>query len=416
MLQDWAGCDELHAFSLQQWETPRRALFPEVRAEQSPVCSQPSPGGYTYDFEELWQEFFEDPQPLSSMGPYVSPEKLVLTPAGLVSEAIRYGSPELNFGPLGHAVRRRKLSQKTFNPGPIIKELQENPGFVLTTKYHWKDRRRGHDAFHKFYTLKTGRSWRDVANEVIKLWTIASEADQDRWAFIGHLWSILFENTTKHQLKNRIPLPDGTVYNDELHSAKNSANDATIKCFGVLLTYHTHFGIAPKHTLDERSKLSDEELTTLFQKSPEYQDFFSSFRDHISNLAECHKFKNWAVCMERCMNSPERCRIHLHAFLGQQVGFNNWVTKTEKASIPRHHFIFNSDQPNVSLMRCRGWNGMNAATSTGLYYCCAPKIGQVFSWATAKPFEDCCVLLQRSVCDRPVLFNPFRFCSLVRRL
>jgi hypothetical protein len=44
--------------------------------------------------------------------------------------------------------------------------------------------------------------------------------------------------------------------------------------------------------------------------------------------------------------------------------------------------------PNVQVMKCFGRRGMEMPTAHGLYYCMAPKVGQMFAFSTLVPFKD----------------------------
>lgn len=397
MLRDWDHTAEYSPLlPCSVYVTPRKALFTDTSSSskdevESPLI--PEPGSYTYDLEAMWTHHMEAQfEHLTHDALANDQEKVVLTPEGLLPAALRHGSPELNFPPLDPLAKKRRISGKTFRPNEILAELQNNASYVIPQKFDWQGRVSGRDAFHRFYVIASGVAWRDC-NQVVKdLWRTVPRDMAQRWAFVAQLWKLLYVvDDAKNQFKKRIPLPDGSTYDESVHARKQAleSEGTTINAFGCLLTYHTKFGLDKQH-VQQGDKQTDasENLIKYFQSSSENQELFSTFRMFVASLAETFKFKNYACCLEHCTNSPQKYRVHLHAFLGQQVGYNVWHQTSEKASMKRTHLIFKNVVPNIQLMRVRGANGMQNATATGMYYCSSPKIGQIFTFETAKPFED----------------------------
>ena len=111
-------------------------------------------------------------------------------------------------------------------------------------------------------------------------------------------------------------------------------------------------------------------------------------------LAQGFGLPNHAASMEYCFNSKEKGRVHFHAFVGPQVSFWGWQLSHRRVTVLRSHLMFEGLFPNVQVMKPQGRHGVSVCACHGMYYCLGPKLGQVFSYGTAKPFEDCwtCIL------------------------
>lgn len=347
-----------------------------------------SVGAYSYDFESLWNEEEDGFERVTVSAPDDAQTTQVKTPESLLKYALHLDQPELNFPEV--PLKRVRLSKKTQWIGYTLSVLQGNPMAEVMLDYNRKERIHGRGCFKSLYIRLTGKSWRTVHDDTNRLWAASSIDVQNRWAFVAHLWNKLYSGkSSANRWENRIMLPDGSKFESSLCVKQVSSDSVLPESFGLLLTYHTNFGLDNPRLRKELEEKSNDDIVEWLKSQKEYQDMFEVFRGHSAILAGTYNFKNYSLAMEHCPNSAERLRIHFHVFLGQQCGFTTYTDVYHKVTVKKKHVLWNNIFPHVSIMRCRGSNGIANASANGLYYCSAPKVGQIFSWATVKPFVDC---------------------------
>ena len=230
---------------------------------------------------------------------------------------------------------------------------------------------------------------RQVYHETVEKWGQAATHLKNSWAFIAVLHSKLYTKEPGKALV-RVPVPEGFMLRPPMPSRQLPHDPIIAEGFGMLLTYHTNLGLhdeGTKHMLAQN--YTPQETVRLLQNRPLYVEGFEEFKNRIQMLAVGFGLPNHAVSMEYCFNSKEKGRVHFHAFTGPEVSFWGWQLSHRRVTVLRSHLLFQGLFPNVQVMKPRGRHGVSVCACHGMYYCLGPKQGQVFSYGTAKPFEDC---------------------------
>jgi hypothetical protein len=283
------------------------------------------------------------------------------------------------------------LSDKFKGIGEMLAILQQDHMAEIALAYCHQDRARGSNAFKSLYVRLAGVTWRNAAVITGQLWAASPVDIQNRWVFVSKMWQLLYSGCQQtNRWDNRIPLPDGTKYAASKEPKQRKTESHLPECFGLLLTYHTEFGFDKIHWKQHIQNMSSKEIVQWMKQQKDYLDLFDSFRAHCAVLAEIYKFKNHSISLEHCGNSVNRLRVHVHVFFGQAVGFTPYQNYCEKVAISKEKLMWTESAtlPYVSIMRCRGANGVTNQSASGLFYCAGPKKGQIHAWSTAEPFED----------------------------
>ncbi len=315
---------------------------------------------------------------------------LVLTPSGLIQVSVMQDSPELNFPWTG---KRKRITGKTSKSMPeLLCWLQQDPNGMIPPSFTHQERLAGRNNFRHAYCRYSGDSVRVSREKMSRVWSEASNNDRNKWALLAIVHLQLYEtHITNHggsRGRVRVPLPDGTLFVSSTTSQEHAVNPLIAETYGVLLTFHSKFGLDDPLLIAWEKDLSSESVLEKLKAKPEYRAKFEEFKVFITDMMRVHRFKNCAVAMELCMNGQRKGRIHFHGFLGQECSYNGWMSHPVKATLRRNMLIFDNVFPNVQTMKCYGRRGMEMPTAHGLYYCMAPKTGQMFAWSTLVPFKD----------------------------
>ncbi len=323
---------------------------------------------------------------------YTRPSEVtfVLTPPGLIQVAVMQDSPELNFPWTG---KRKRITGKTSKSMPeLLCLLQQDPNGMILPSFTHKERLAGRNCFRKAYSSHTGESVRVSREKMSRVWSEASTNERNKWALLAIVHLQLYEQYLSNhgglRGKVRVPLPDGTPFVSATTGNELEVNPLIAETYGVLLTFHSKFGLDDPLLIAWEKDLSSESVLQKLKAKPEYRAKFEEFKVFITDMMQVHRFKNCAVAMELCMNGQRKGRIHFHGFLGQECSYNGWMSHPVKATLRRNMLIFDNVFPNVQTMKCSGRRGMEMPTAHGLYSCMAPKTGQMFAWSTLVPFKD----------------------------
>ena len=315
---------------------------------------------------------------------------LALTPSGLIQVSVMHDSPELNFPWTG---KRKRITGKTSKSMPeLLCLLQQDPNGMIPPSFSHQERLAGRNNFRQAYCRYSGESVRLSRETMSRVWSEASINDKNKWALLAIVHLQLYETYNSkngsYRGKVRVPLPDGTPFVSSNTSQEHGVNPLIAETYGVLLTFHSKFGLDDPLLVAWEKDLSSESVLEKLKAKPEYRAKFEEFKVFITDMMRVHRFKNCAVAMELCMNGQRKGRIHFHGFLGQECSYNGWMSHPVKATLRRNMLIFDNVFPNVQTMKCYGRRGMEMPTAHGLYYCMAPKSGQMFAWSTLVPFKD----------------------------
>lgn len=312
------------------------------------------------------------------------------TPAGLFAVAIHIDSPELNFPWSGK--RQRLMGKQSKSIGEVLCDLQRDATQTFDWERPWPQRQRGRNLFRRVYCEHSDSATRQSEAIVSQVWQDASKSDQSKWTFLAEVHEQLYDcspgSARKMGKRERVLLPDGNKYVSLSAPGDNTIDPLITETYGALLTYHSSFGLDDPLVIAWEKGLDSDSVLQKLKGLQKYQQQFEVFKKFVTGMMRDHRFKNCAVAMELCMNGLRKGRIHFHGFLGQECSYNGWMAHPVKATLRRSHLIFENVFPNLQVMRCSGRRGMEMPTAHGLYYCMAPKIGQMFSWSTLIPFKD----------------------------
>ncbi len=315
---------------------------------------------------------------------------LVLTPSGLIQVSVMQDSPELNFPWTG---KRKRITGKTSKSMPeLLCLLQQDANGMISPSFTHQERLAGRNIFRQAYCRYSGESVRVSREKMSRVWSEASTNERNKWALLAIVHLQLYEqHLSNHgglRGKVRVPLPDGTPFVSATTGNELEVNPLIAETYGVLLTFHSKFGLDDPLLIAWEKDLSSDSVLQKLKAKPEYRAKFEEFKVFITDMMQVHRFKNCAVAMELCMNGQRKGRIHFHGFLGQECSYNGWMSHPVKATLRRNMLIFDNVFPNVQTMKCSARRGMEMPTAHGLYYCMAPKTGQMFAWSTLVPFKD----------------------------
>ena len=152
----------------------------------------------------------------------------------------------------------------------------------------------------------------------------------------------------------------------------------------ALLTYIGPWGL--RNDAGEWQSMPDEfldisTLTEFLRKAPDVLDLWKRATARVQELQQMFATDS-ACCMEVCTETlavQRCCRIHLHVFL----------RATERLRLPPSRLLtFEDVTPQMSAVV--GGMGLQRKSNSwsGFFYCVVPKIGQIFSHGTRRPFKD----------------------------
>jgi hypothetical protein len=377
----------MRSSSSHGYDTPVRRSIDEGRDFQSEPPGQFTVSPIQYDIADfLGSHEIDDFEEILYQKPLTGVE--TQTPSGMLAYALSIDNPELNF-PWSGKKRRLNLKQGK-SMAETLWELQQDPLNAVLPKMDWNDRIRGRNTFRGIYCSLLDTTVMLSREIVSRLWRETSDHCRNAYAFLSHVHQLLYTNPSCKNVhaKVRIALPDGSKHECAKLSADNVLNPLIAETFGALLTYHSKFGLDDPLLIAWEKNMSSENILEKLKGQRDYEAKFREFKDFIMTMMLDHRFKNCAVAMELCMNGQRKGRIHFHGFLGQECSYNGWMSHPVKAQLRRNHLIFNNVFPNVQVMKCFGRRGMEMPTAHGLYYCMAPKVGQMFAFSTLVPFKD----------------------------
>ena len=312
--------------------------------------------------------------------------------AELLVVAVHTDQPELNFPD-----RRKRLAGKQClkdDVGFMLGQLQRHPEAECWFPANAVQSKLGLHAYQRFYAAAVGKPIRQVNQEAALNWAQAAVHLKNSWAFIAVLHAQLYSKEPGKALV-RVPVPEGAVLRPAVPLQQMAVDPVIGEGYGILLTYHTNLGLHDAGTKQLLAQnYTPHEIVRLMKDRPLYLEGFEEFNNKIQMLATGFGWPNHAASMEYCFNSKEKGRVHFHAFVGPDVRFWGWQLSLRRVSILRSHLLFDGLFPNVQVMKPRGRHGVSVCACHGMYYCLGPKLGQVFSHGTAKPFEDRCTRIQ----------------------
>ena len=148
----------------------------------------------------------------------------------------------------------------------------------------------------------------------------------------------------------------------------------------VLLTWHGEWGIIRKLQSGEPFATALDELEAQLRKDAHVLAIWAEFSKRTEDMFSRLEASHYGTCLELCTKTwrtEETVRLHCHAFFmtfGKKMVCNS--------PLP---LIFLGSMPNKSQCDAAGHRGKNAFC--GIYYCVAPKIGNLLSSSTAVPWE-----------------------------
>ena len=156
---------------------------------------------------------------------------------------------------------------------------------------------------------------------------------------------------------------------------------------GALLTYNDDYTknipavseAMLRHANTDKAAKDVSEIESVIALWNEFESFAKQ------TVAE-HGYAAYSVAMEISLNSETAGRLHLHLY----VSMHNRATKGVSLGQLQTDFKFHNRSPgHISpTIKPRGRKTISACVQQAMYYCQAPKIGQVFSSGSAQPFAN----------------------------
>ena len=381
--------------------SPTRSSTPSLPTLSSPGLHM-AEGIFQYDDECLFdhvefQSVAVDKTEQTPQKQSIEDLKRLTTPEELIPAALQMDAPHLNF-PRDGSSRKRLTGKQKAKPvsiGEILHMLTEKeivPWNEPRYAKHLAKRSRGGQTYFRTRARIEGCSWRSLLRDkaVVESFNSSTAYVKDVWAFMHTLWDQLYVTKEGQRNRRRIPLPDGSTYVEE-ENAEMLSFTAQKECFGVLMTFHTNFGLGTQEIrLLQDTDLSVKDVVQRLSDNAEYKKLYADFEAHITMLAKKVEAGVWSCCMELCTMHHIRGRIHLHGFLGADPTYGASLhLKTQRMCLGDVLCKFAGQMPHLSPLNCRGRVAkLTQITGDGAYYCVCPKLGSIFRTCNLKPFDD----------------------------
>ena len=318
-----------------------------------------------------------------------------LDPATLLPKAVCWEKPELNY-PMKRAREKQSVCPISVLLARVRRKPTESCQFPATRSTYSV----GLNAYLAACRRVAGRISRNQQVHLHAAWKAASRDVQTNWAFIHHLWSVLYVSKPKcvgnvkqmnaTYARARRPLPDGSPFPVEPEASPEAA--AAVGRHGVLVTFHTTIGLSNSHTVQAiEAGVRGQQLVAVMRDIPLYLDEFSRWKEHFRKTAEELGFKSWAVSMELGASTGQETAVHLHGFMGQEVRSSAcWgqCAAFKPIEIKEEDLVYRHEEPFISYMRPHGGKEIHNLACHGLYYLCMPKVGSLYRDANRWPVKD----------------------------
>ena len=189
------------------------------------------------------------------------------------------------------------------------------------------------------------------------------------------------------------PAPDVATFDGELKEKSlvvfrtGQHRDFRIQ-LGALLTYnddyHTNLRIVESIIEQHRGDLNAAALAMRDERA--VQDLWLELTTHAAAVHKEHNYLSWSAAMELSPNAEHVGRIHMHVYFALSGKFTGGISFAEVMT----HWAFRGRSPShvSASSRPPGRRTLTQVQSQAHYYCQAPKIGQIFSGGSVRPFED----------------------------
>ncbi len=158
-----------------------------------------------------------------------------------------------------------------------------------------------------------------------------------------------------------------------------------VQATSVLLTWQGAWGVIDDVGTRSRSAQALDALTRALREHPAVVALWDGVRHRLAFWAERLRLESWACSCEVCVRTLEdsgEVRVHVHAFVQRTSQLRTSDVLAMRLGGTTAH-----RSKSAAHTRARGRN-LQSCYSAGLYYCQAPKVGQVFSAGNKRPFKD----------------------------
>jgi hypothetical protein len=165
---------------------------------------------------------------------------------------------------------------------------------------------------------------------------------------------------------------------------KYESREARVKATSVLLTWQGPWGVVDDDTVQRRGPALEAVVRAL-RAHPACQCLWEGVQQRLQCWAQRLGLQSWATSVEVCVRTLEEegeARVHVHAFIQRSAQLRDHELRQLLVGGSSPHRADGS-----AHSRARG-RALQSAYSAGLYYCQAPKVGQLWCTGNKRPFKD----------------------------
>ena len=313
-------------------------------------------------------------------------DPVTLDPVNLLRRAVFEKCPELYVAP--QVPRRRRSKGDALTPGETLYKLQSNPTKPGLGIGNSKQRKAGFEEYVRILAEVSGVSRRDLRSGCRREWAQVPLDLQKAWHAVSLISQSMYSKL-RGAKRRLLPPPRESLMNPPLPDDSANPFPEILDVYGVLCTWNTAMeqdSAELRQALE--NNLQGPALVSALSTSAVHLAVWHAFSLRVQSLARSWGFPSWACCMEVSTSAQEYGRVHLHAFLGQQISPTGWPTSHCQYRVRPEQLRWDGRLPDMQVMKNTGKRSADIKTVGGLYYCLAKKQGSLFRAGHPQPFKD----------------------------